>query len=837
MMGYFVNIKSKFLISLTMFAIFSILLDRGNWGWTESKEEELFFVAQKAFDDGFYDIAIRYIDQFLEEYPETKKRIQAQLLLGQCYFFKSQYLKAFDIFQGLVQFSEFQDATLFWLGETYFKGSDFKQAAKHYRQLMDLYPESVYLPQAYYSLAWTYFEENDYKNAKQTFLELIKRFPIHQLSEEAAFKTGECEYNMGSYEIAIQYFKNYVLKYPQSSRQAESYFYIAESYYFLEDYLTAITYYAKAADIAYENKLIYIAKVSMGWSYLKLGKFDLSKRVLEEAQQLAQEKDILTDEVFLGLANLYTAMGDNPKALTAFSELIEKFPQSPRIVESYLGKANCYYALKDYPQALTAYQWIIENYNQNQEFRDIVEKAYYGLAWTYLKSGDIDRSIRSFELIMNQTESKIIKVSALTQIGDAYHDINELDKAIAIYDRILKDYPDSIYTDYIQFRQGIALLKLNRIDAATLSFKTLQSNFPNSKYLNDLKYYLAVAYFKKEDWGQAIHYIQEYLNLLPSSDFNSEAHYILAFSYFQSNDYEKAIQEFQQLLRDYPNEKTLTRISELHIAKCLFHLGQEKEALENFKIVIAKYPESETAHEALLWLGDYYLKKANYEKATEYYIQFLKNFPGSDKVDNVNFELGQIYQAQGLFDKALNQYKTINETADKEVVARAKLAIADIFSQKLDPKTAIETYLNIVESSADFRRDAYMKIAELYKFQMDFEKAIEAYDKALSSEQALSEIRNAELLFSIGDAYELLNDKNQAIEAYFKIPYLYSEETSWIIKSYLRIARIFEEDEKWDDAKSIYNKIIDYRKEESKYAQERIDWIDQNILKRYQMTQ
>ena len=65
----------------------------------ESQEEELFFVAQKAFDDGFYDVAIRYIDQFLQKFPSTHHYAKARLLYGQCYFFKNQYLKAFEIFQ------------------------------------------------------------------------------------------------------------------------------------------------------------------------------------------------------------------------------------------------------------------------------------------------------------------------------------------------------------------------------------------------------------------------------------------------------------------------------------------------------------------------------------------------------------------------------------------------------------------------------------------------------------------------------------------------------------------------------------------------------------------
>ena len=53
----------------------------------DNKEDELFFVAQKAFEDGFYDVALRYLDKFLKDFPETDKRPQVNLLIGQCYFF------------------------------------------------------------------------------------------------------------------------------------------------------------------------------------------------------------------------------------------------------------------------------------------------------------------------------------------------------------------------------------------------------------------------------------------------------------------------------------------------------------------------------------------------------------------------------------------------------------------------------------------------------------------------------------------------------------------------------------------------------------------------------
>ncbi len=63
-----------------------------------------------------------------------------------------------------------------------------------------------------------------------------------------------------------------------------------------------------------------------------------------------------------------------------------------------------------------------------------------------------------------------------------------------------------------------------------------------------------------------------------------------------------------------------------------------------------------------------------------------------------------------------------------------------------------------------------------------------------------------------------------------KIPYIYKDDVAWIIKAYLRTARIYEDNEKWEEARILYQKTIKFKTEEAKYAVERIRWIDKNIL-------
>ncbi|OGX37355.1 MAG: hypothetical protein A3G91_00605 [Omnitrophica WOR_2 bacterium RIFCSPLOWO2_12_FULL_50_9] len=797
----------------------------------QNNEQELFLVAQKALEDGFYDVAIRYIEQLQKEYPETDKRIESNILLGQCYFFKSQYLKAYTIFHDLVSHSEFKDATLFWLGETYLKGSDYKQAEEQYRQLIEVYPDSVYAPQASYSLGWVYFEQNQFQEARKVFEEFIRRFSDNQLTEDVRFKLGEVMYHLREYENTIRHFDRYVYDYPKSTRQAEAYFYIGECYYSLEDFLRAAAYYAKTAEMAYDSKLILMAKVSLGWCYLRLGKLTLAQKHFDEAYAFSKQKGILTDDVLLGRASLYSEMKEYAQALAAYKELLERFPTSPRLAEAYLGRANIYYLQERYEKAVPSYREIVERFSSAPEHQELLEKAYFGMAWSYLKLGDIDASVKNFEIIKNKTANKIVKISALTQIGDAYQDVGQWEKAIEVYDKILQEYPESPYTDYIQYRQGIALLKMERIDAATLSFQSLQANFPASKYLNDIKYYLAVAYFKKGNWAAAGDKITEFIEGRPKEDaFMAEAQYILALSCFSLRDYPKAMKVFQKIIKDYPQESAMVKNSEMSIAKCYYKMGNVNEALKLFKNLVQRYPQSVVAQDALIWLGDHFLESLELDTALMYYTQFTEQFPGSPKLNLVYYELGQAYQARGNWDEAVHAFEKVDNSADKELYARARMAIAEIFSKEMDPALALETYQNIVETSPEFRRSAYAKIAEVHKGDKEYERAVEAYRNALKAKEDFAGLQDAQLQFFIGDAYESGNKKDKAVEEYLKLPYLYARDVPWVVKAYLRVGRIFEDEEEWDKAATIYQKVLPFKTDELKFARERLDWIQEHVV-------
>ncbi len=798
-----------------------------------SNEKEVFVVAQRAFEDGFYDVSLRYIDQLFKDFPQTSKTVDARLLEGQCYFFKKQYLKAFAVFQELAKRSEYKDVTLFWLGETYLKVGDSAKAQEQYHQIIEGYPNSLYAPQSYYSLGWSYFEKSAYEDAKKSFSRLVELFPSNNLAEDAAFKLGECDYNAANYEGAVFYFNKYTVSYPNSVRFAEALFNIGESYYYLEQFDRAAEFYEKARAAAVDPRTALNAMVGRGWSLFKKNDFEGALKAFDSAQAHAKVNNFPEDDVLLGKASLYTAQEKYKEAAASYGEVIERFTASARIPESYLGRANAYYLMNNFAKAIEDYKALIALPSGNGQNDKTLEKARFGLAWTYLKNGNIDLSIESFKGVLDKTESKTVKVSALTQIGDAYQEAGQVDKAIETYDRVLKDMPDTPYSDYVQYRLGVALLKVGKIDAAILSFQALKTNYPKSKYIAESQYYLGVSYFKKRDWTAALEVLGPFLQTVTQdNDFSSEARYLEALSFFNLKQNDKALAAFLQMQKDFPSKPAVQQNAELGIAKTKYEMGSTKEALLLFEQIVTRYPRTDAALESSLWMGDHAMSSGLYDRAKDLYAGILNDFPENEKRYLAHFELGRAYYALGVLDKALEQYRSVNIPSDPELAAKAKLAIAEIFTKEMDPAKAVEAYQNIILTSPEYKRDALLKIAQIDRKAMKYAEELNSYIEALAAPKGVSSVKDVQLQFMLGDTYEAMNEPDKAVEAYVKVPYLHAKEQDWIVKAYLRIGKIYENKEEWDKAVTAYEKVGAMDVDEAKFAKERIFWVANNRNKK-----
>jgi len=791
----------------------------------DNKEQESLFVAKKAFEDGFYDVSLGLLERFLQSYPVSSKAPEANLLIGQCYFHQNKFLEALTKFEELLanpKAKDIKDAIIYWIAEVHFKGNSFDKAEAYYKMIIDEFPKSEYLAAAYYSLGWCLFQEHKFDQALQNFKTVEEKYPKEALIQDAAFKIVECLYNLKDYSALKNRLKTYLRIYSKDPfRLSYIYFYLAEADYYLNNFNEAIDEYSLVLEKSRDEKIQSLSKLGIGWSYLKLKRYKESQDIFSEIKSENLEKRS-QDVLLLGKATLMAENNSTNEAKKLYDELLNTTTEPSIAIQAYLGKADALYNLADYDDAIKVYNEALEKFKSETVPQALMDKLHYSLSWAYLKQGEFKEAIKEFQKIVKETDDKVVKVSALCQIGDAYQDSGDYNLAQETYSAILKDYPDSFYSDYVQYQLGLVLLKASNYDGAILSFSAIKTNFPDSKLADDATFALGLAYFQRQDYNSSKAIFEKFQEEFKDSNLKPQALYLLGTSLYNLGNFTGAIEVFKNIIRVYGQDLELTQKAEYEIADCYDQMGNEKEAMERFKALRSKYPDTSLTAEIMWWLGEYYYKHNELALARRYFYSLIQDFPKSNLVADAYYALGSSFEEESRHEEAIENFKKVIELGKTDLSGQAAAAMAEIYVREEKPELALKAYMEITKDYPNLVNLIYPKIADLYYKIGEFIQALDFYRKSLN---IVPVKEMAGVQFKIAEVMQTQEKLPEAIEEYLKVTYLYSENNLLSVKALLRVAKIYEDKENFPEAVKIYRRIIAMNAEESKYAQERIDWI------------
>ncbi|MFA5115161.1 MAG: tetratricopeptide repeat protein [Candidatus Omnitrophota bacterium] len=789
------------------------------------KEEESFFVAKKAFEDGFYDVSLGLLERFLKNYPDSRRSADAELLIGECYFHQNKYMDALKKFEELLnqpEASAIKDAALYWTAEVHFKGNGFSRAASYYQAIIDGFPKSPYLVHAYYSLGWCLFQEGNYQEALKYFKIVEERYPREPLAQDASLKIIESLYSLKDYQALKEKLGSYIgSRSNNGDRLPYLYFYLAEADYYLNNFSEAIDEYKRVISSSSDGKIQALSRLGMGWAFLKLKRYDEAGRVFGEINGDNLEKKN-QEILLLGRAVLLFETQRFTEAKGAYDGLLRDSRDPLILVQAYLGEADTLYNLSEYRQAITLYKESLGRDLESGIPREYLDKLHYGLAWSLLKEGEFKEAIEEFQKIVQRTEDKTVKVATLCQIGDAYQDSGDYGKAKEAYDTILKDYPDSLYNDYVQYQLGTVLLKTSNYDGAIMAFQSIRNNFSNSKIADDATYALALSYFQKEDYSSAKDVLDKFHKEFKDANLRPQATYLLGTSLYNLGKFNEAIEVFREVARDYGQDKDLAQKAEYEIADCYYQMGNEKEAVARFKVLRSRYPDSKLNPEIIWWLGEYYYRQNDLRMAQRYFLSIINDFSSSNIVADAYYMLGAISQEKGDYENAINNFSKVEQLTKSDLAGQAAIAIADIQAKEDKLEAALGSYRQTSERYPNLAAAVYPKIAEICHRLGDYDEAVDFYRKGL---EAAPLRQLADLQFKIAETRETQGKFKEAVEEYLKVAYLYPENAKLAVKALLRVAAIYENQGKSAEAINIYKRIISMGVEEAKYARERINAI------------
>lgn len=804
-----------------LFFIFSLLLFPSVTLAKKDLEDEIqdFTVAERAFQDKFYDFARQELERFLEYYPRSVKFGQAKLLLGRTYLELGKPQRALEQFseiQSDEKLEALQDQTLYWSAETHLRGKDFKIAGALYQRLIDDHPHSSLIPYAVYSIAWCQEAQMKFDEAESSYEEFATRFPDHTLIEDAAVRSMVCLLRQKKFDQSLKACSAFLEEHPDSSWRSEIFYLEGEVFFNQEHFSEAIVRYEKALKEGGEKPWRPMALLNQGWSYFKIQDLD---RALSLFTALTDAKD-LGDGALFGVALCYRYQGKNGEALSTLEKLFKRSTQRMWRNKAMLEKGKIHYALSQYPEAAKSYQELLMSSPTGFE----ASEAHYGLGWVLQREGKAEEAIAEFEWVSQRAPEVALRVQALCRMGDIHQDRREFQKALAHYERVLKEYPFAVEADYAAYQIAVSNFNAGTFKEAVRAYEDFLSKFQKSIYRFQAQYDLGMAYYQLGRFDIAQSHFEQVKGAHPTEELSLLSSFQIGNCLYNLKAYEKAVTLFKETAAKAP--PPLAAMARYEIGWCLYQMGKREEAVQSFQDYLSIYPDSEIAPDILFWFAEYYERQKEYDRSEKYFEMILKKFPESPLADEALFRWSGLAMERRAYDKTMKLIEQLvshypNSPLIGEALLR-KSELSFLVGKKEEGRKILHQILDQFPNS-HFEKRAARKMGDLLKEEGRYPEAIAFLEKAKTGDAYEP---NAQIQFEMGECYEALGNGEKALEEFLRLSYLYPKSTYWVMRSYLKIGALFEKQGKWEEAVQTYEKLTEWhRLEEAEIARRRLEWI------------
>ncbi len=806
--------RKKIIVILT-----GLILLISNSCFCFEKGEERFYVAVKAYSDGFYDASLSLLEKFLKEYPDSPLFYEAQLYIAKCHFNNEDYPKALTVLNKLETnkyLHELLEEVYYWLATIHFKGKNFTKSLEYAEKIISHYPSSKFKLWSYYLIANNNLALGNEDEAIELLRSIIDESEDTDLIDSTYLKLIKYCFDNRKNSLLKSSGLQYLKDFPNGSLRAQAFFYLGEGAYAEGDYALAVDNHKRALLERPSIQLEDLINQGLGFSYIEIDNKMEAKLNIDKIRD--KELRLFSQGVF------YFRSSNHIEALDTFDIFIRTYPQSKFIPIIYLNKADLLYEMGRLNDSIFAYRDILSRFDEKEQ-ANVINKAKYGLSWCYLKSGKFKEAIEGFESAFEATDNVLVKISAQIQIADTYLETAQYDQALDVYNEIIKSYPNTIYADYIQFQIGVTFLRKKDLKSASLALRNLAKKFPDSKLLPQSQYYLAVSYFSKEDYSESKNLLEDFIEKFPQNSYIYKARYLYGKCFFNEGNFLKALELFKSI-SGKNKDKDIEEFIYIDIGNTYFNLEMNVDAKKTWNSFLELYPESEYRPSVGLYLGGLEEKEGNYADAEKHYLRIVNEFGNDSWGNEALLSLGHLYWSIGDLDKAKDYFSKLVET-HSALAIKGKLYLAEILAQKGRSVEALKIYNELINSSSPIAKIALVNKANLLKEMKDHRQAINFFKKAIDEG-----IDSPDIIFSYSTSLEKVGRSKEAIDEYFKIIYMFSPDSGqqyskdaqyYQTRSYFRIARIYEKEANFTEAKKIYQKIIDLGVKESKIAAARLE--------------
>lgn len=397
---------------------------------------------------------------------DVRERIlgDAVLRAGDAYFSRNQYDQAARFYDDAIQrqtsgfvYALYQKALI--------EGLRGRNADKvlALEQLIQRYPRSEYADDALYQLALTYQQLNRPQQALEPLRSIIRDYKVNSpLVNQSLLQLGLISYNLGNREAAINYYKQVFSGNPTPGESL------------------------RARDALRE---IYVDD---------MGRADLFFEFFETLPGQELNTDARDSISFRAAASQYEN-GNYERAVSALTDYLRQYPQSPNALPALFYRGDSYVALRRYNEALPDYEGVIAA-GPSRFYLPALKKASL-IAYNSVQ--DFQRAYRLYTLLEQAADSEDTRFDAQVGALQSAYRLNDV--------RATEDYAAKVVNN----------------PSATTTQRTV-ANF-----------YLGKIAYDRNDYARALPYLDQ---VIANSDDErtAEARYLRANIFYLQRDLDRA---------------------------------------------------------------------------------------------------------------------------------------------------------------------------------------------------------------------------------------------------------------------------------------------------------
>ncbi len=772
------------------FEQFTNYIEKNKANNTLSLEEAYFFRASCAYEMMNNDTD-KLLSDFIATYKESHRANDAKFILANHFVRNQEFEKAAKIYSQidintLPQAQKYE--YYYKSGHCQFMLKDYDNAKNSFKNVKDA--RSKFAVAATYFYGHILYEEKEYNKALREFLSLKNEKNFGKI---VPYYIAQIYYHEAKYDELISIASELSNK-SESKKSAELNKMLGDAYYKLGRYSEAIPYLEKS--LQSPNVATPQDYYLLGFTLLEEKQYDKAKIYLEKA---TNNNDSLSQNALYHLGVCYLQLNDKVSAKSMFKESYKHDYDKSIKEKALLNYAKLSYETNAaYNESIKAFQSYIElfpkskNTNQAKEYL----AQLYGNTQNYRDAIEMIEQMTERNKLINQVYQKICLNRAIECFNE-----NKSSEAIIYLDKSLSQSHSDEFTAaayylkaeiYYQSDEfGLSINNLNKF------FNTTDSQ--KSTYYNSANYTMGYNLFKQKKYSAAKDYFKK-ASTTSNETIKIDSKCRYADCLFMGKDFQNAIKEY-----DYVISKNKLDADYASYQKGMAYgaLGNYDRKITILETSISQFPKSNYVASMKYELANSYLTLDLYPKSLELYNDITKNYAQSIHAKDAYAKIGMIYYNMGKEQEALNYLKKVVENYPGTEEAKSALNnIKNIYveSNRVNDFIAYTKKIPEAEITQSEQDSISYQAIENQYMSGNCDKSIEGF------KQYISNYPNGAFYISanyyLADCLEKQDDKQGALTAYENI--IKKPKNQFTEKSIIKAAVINFENKNYEKALQEY---------------------------------